>query len=384
MLIRLWDAGLDKYREPRDKVRRADMAAALKLAELPTKRHLTDPTYWIGRLGIDERGLRDLLAELGTPMRPAARTVPRGAVAKLARAARAREAESPPPSPRSVEAAVSEPEEPFEWRVIGHPRPIRFLSEKEVHGIHWALVNDFDADADPIDPPGVRDPDLLGSAVFRQHTSFGEDAKYPSVEMAAAALFHALVHDHPFHNGNKRTALVSLLVLLDENGMMLNEKCHEDELFELVLRLAQHRVTSGGRRGLADREVLFLAEWIRCRVRRVERGERPIQWRRLKQILASFHCDVALASGVGNRVNISRVVLESRRLVNRKRHLSTQVKYSDDGREAMVDTIKKIRRDLWLDDEHGIDSQSFYQRGGPTPLGFIVKYRKTLRRLAKL
>jgi hypothetical protein len=64
--------------------------------------------------------------------------------------------------------------------------------------------------------------------------------------------------------------------------------------------------------------------------------------------------------------------------------LTAQVKYADDGRDAQVHTIKEIRRRLQLDEEHGIDSFDFYQRGGVTPSEFIVRYRKTLKRLARL
>jgi len=378
LLIRLWDADLDQYREPGDKIKRRDLSAALKAARLPTKRQLVSPEYWMERLGLDEAGLRETLARVGLPMSPDARTLPRGAIAKLKRLVAQ-------PALETVYEKSGHDEEHVDdelvWKTIGQPRQIRLLSESEVESIHWELVRDFAADADPIDPAGVRDPDLLASAVFRQHTSFGDSLKYPSVEMAAAALFHALVHDHPFHNGNKRTALVSMLVLLDENAMMMKEDCAEDELFELVLRLAQHKVVPRGK-DLSDRETLFLAEWIKAHTRHIEKGERPVQWRRLRQILSAYGCQLTLLRG--NRVNITRVVQEPGRIRMRRRELTTQVKYTDEGREAPVHTVKKIRRDLHLDEEHGVDSQSFYAMRGPNPSLFIVKYRKTLKRLAKL
>lgn len=200
--------------------------------------------------------------------------------------------------------------------------------------------------------------------------------------MVAGALLHAIVHDHPFFNGNKRTALVSMLVLLDENGVM--PTCQEDELFQLVLRLAQHRLVARGA-DLADREVIAVAEWIHTRSRSIEKGDRPIQWRKLKQILRGFDCELFHPSGSGGRLNIRRLVTE-RGLFGRERRrsLATQVSFTDEGREAPRGTVKKIRRDLRLDEENGIDSLDFYQRGGPSASGFIVAYRKTLRRLAKL
>lgn len=379
-LIHLWEAGLDRYKDPKDRLRRRDVDAARHALGLPTARDLTDPGYWMARLQLDDRAFRQLLVDLGTPMAPDARTLPKGAVGRLKRYTSV----EAPTSAEEIRQA-REPEaiaEPFEWRTVGHTREVRPLTEKEVEAIHWELVRDFAQDADPIDPPGVRSPDLLASAVFRQHTALGEQTKYPTVEMAAAALLHAIVHDHPFYNGNKRTALISTLVLLDENAIM--PMCDEDELFQLVLRLAQHRLVPRGQ-DLADREAIHVAEWLHARSRNVEKGERPIQWRKLRQILRGFDCELWQPTGVGNRMNIRRIV-EERGLFGRvrKRTLATQVVYTDDGREAMVNTVKKIRHDLWLDEEHGIDSLDFYQPGGPSPSEFITKYRKTLKRLARL
>ena len=129
---------------------------------------------------------------------------------------------------------------------------------------------------------------------------------------AAAALLHSLVHDHPFHNGNKRTALVSMLSLLDKNGMMLT--CPEDGLFKLVVQLAKHSLTTGPRAELPDREVLSVATWLHGWVRRIKKGDRPLAWRRLKQILVRYDCELSIPGGGGNRINITRHVLRQGRL----------------------------------------------------------------------
>jgi death-on-curing family protein len=373
-LIRLWDAGLEKYADPADRIRRRDLQPALRALELPTRRDLTQPEYWCRQLGITRPELGQLLAELGSPMSRNAQTVPRGAVAKLRRRGRQSLAvEQVEETPRAT------PEPKFEWRVQGHKRELRLLTQAEVEAIHIELARDFERDADPIDPPGVRSAWLLGSAVFRQHTAMGGQSKYPTIEMAAAALLHAVVHDHPFHNGNKRTGLVAMLVLLDENGFMLI--CDEDDLFRMVVRLAQHKVVPPGR-DLPDREMSYLAEWICERSRGVDKSARPVQWRRLRQILRAFDCEVEIANG---KVNVERRLLEKARLGRtRARLVRTQVKYTDDGREATVQTIGKIRRDLELDDDHGVDSEQFYNRAGLVASAFIVKYRKTLKRLARL
>ena len=47
-------------------------------------------------------------------------------------------------------------------------------------------------------------------------------------------------------------------------------------------------------------------------------------------------------------------------------------------------TVRKIRRDLQLDHEHGYDEQDFYGKKPTRVDDFIAKYRKTLLRLARL
>ena len=194
---------------------------------------------------------------------------------------------------------------------------------------------------------------------------------------------HALVHNHPFHNGNKRTGLVSLHVFLDENGVTLT--CDEDALFKMVLQLAQHAIAMGPRHELPDREVIAVALWIKQQSRLLEKGDRAIPWRRLKQILSSYNCSFEFAS-VGNRINITRTVVKFTRILGRRKNvaLKTQTHYGDEGREVDKTQINHIRKDLELDDDHGIDSAAFYENAAIGGSDFIVRYRKTLRRLARL
>lgn len=68
----------------------------------------------------------------------------------------------------------------------------------------------------------VRDIGLLEAAAGRPMTSvFGEDA-YPTLESKAAALLHSIARNHPFADGNKRTATIAALFMLDVNGGQVN------------------------------------------------------------------------------------------------------------------------------------------------------------------
>jgi death on curing protein len=144
---------------------------------------------------------------------------------------------------------------------------IATLTADEILSIHWQLVDLFRTQGDPIWPAGPRDTNLLHSAVSRPATSLGKQDKYPGVEAKAAALFHSLVMDHPFHNGNKRTALVSLLVSLDRNDRRVTAT--DDELFAFVLGVAAR---SGVFAGSADEVVAAIEAWIdsNCIVTRLQ------------------------------------------------------------------------------------------------------------------
>jgi len=63
--------------------------------------------------------------------------------------------------------------------------------------------------------------------------------------------------------------------------------------------------------------------------------------------------------------------------------LHTQLYYNGDGQEISKGILKKIRKDLNLDDENGIDTYAFFSKGPLMATDFIAYYRKTLKRLAK-
>ena len=258
------------------------------------------------------------------------------------------------------------------WPIIGKSENVVQLRSGDVEAIHHALVDDFALSKDPISPPGVRDRGLLESALFRPQTSLGKADKYPTVSMSAAALLHSIVHDHPFFNGNKRTALVSMLVLLDKNNWVLT--LDQDDLYNFVIALASHNIVdrkSVPENELADAEVLKTSRWIQHNIRKIKRSEYPLKLRELERILKTFDCEISRSSSVGNRLNIT---------LGEK---STQIGYKYEGADVARNTIHKVRYDLGLDERSGVDSDVFYNRGPRIPK-FINQYRKVLDRLARI
>ena len=382
VLVGLWDAGIEGPESGDSQIPAGQEARARRLFSLADGKDESRVEYWLELTGKDRVEFTAWAAERGVLVGPATRRLPKNGARRLRRAIapEAHVRRSEPAAGVTAERAVPD----FAWRTIGSTAAVSGLTFEEVKAIHEHLEREFAASSDPIEPAGVRDENLLHSAVNRPFTSLGPTAKYPSVEMASAALFHSLVLNHAFFNGNKRTALVSLIVFLDRNERVL--AASERELFRFTLRVAQHSIVPTGADMLADREVLEIAQWVRQNSRVVDRREYVMKWRKLKQRLRESGCDMETAQ-VGNRLNVWRSEVAPRRGIMGRRisttlQLRTQVACAGNGTDADRDTIRKIRKDLHLDEEHGVDSSSFYR--GELVDSFITEHRRILYKLARL
>ncbi len=94
---------------------------------------------------------------------------------------------------------------------------------------------------------GIRDLGLIESALFRPQSTFSGEDLYPNILEKATVLVHSLLLNHAFVDGNKRTAIASLLVFLELNGISV--KCTSDELVDFALsvenkKLDKEKITS--------------------------------------------------------------------------------------------------------------------------------------------
>lgn len=79
---------------------------------------------------------------------------------------------------------------------------------------------------------GLRDPGLLEAALFRPQTGY-----YPSLVDEAAALWESLSQNHPFVDGNKRTAFAATYAFLFINGLRIVAR--DEDAQEFVLGLCE-------------------------------------------------------------------------------------------------------------------------------------------------
>lgn len=98
---------------------------------------------------------------------------------------------------------------------------VKYLSEGEVIAINEDMVSKFGG------LHGVKDSNMLSLAVGRPQMSVGFQDAYKTIFDKAAAMFHSIINNHPFLDGNKRTSLFSAVLFLEYNGWELDFKRKE-------------------------------------------------------------------------------------------------------------------------------------------------------------
>ena len=111
-----------------------------------------------------------------------------------------------------------------------------FLMVEEVLELHEEALDAFGGSA------GVRDQGLLASAVATPQASFGGEFLHRDLfAMAAAYAFH-LCKNHPFVDGNKRTAFYATLVFLERNGVAAPDEAGGERLADALIAIAEDRL----------------------------------------------------------------------------------------------------------------------------------------------
>ncbi len=114
----------------------------------------------------------------------------------------------------------------------------RYLTAEQVLFIHSRLITETGGEH------GVRDLSLLQAAVARPQATFDGDELDPDIFSKAVVLLESLVNNHPFVDGNKRTGITAVGLLLQLNGKSLTVRNPELVRFTLQVAQSQHEITA--------------------------------------------------------------------------------------------------------------------------------------------
>ena len=110
-----------------------------------------------------------------------------------------------------------------------------FLSLDEVLSLHADQIRRYGGSG------GTRDLGLLQSAMGSVSATFGGLFLHETMFEMAAAYLYGICRNHPFVDGNKRTAVAAALTFLEMNGLEI--EAGENEFYDLVIGVAEGRVT---------------------------------------------------------------------------------------------------------------------------------------------
>jgi death-on-curing protein len=111
----------------------------------------------------------------------------------------------------------------------------QYVALEEILRLHYQVIEDFGGSH------GVRDEGRLSSVVEApKQTVFGAE-QYPTIYDKAAVYLRNIIGDHPFSDGNKRTAITVSAIFLMRNGYDLSAS--PDELEDFTLSVATKKLT---------------------------------------------------------------------------------------------------------------------------------------------
>jgi death on curing protein len=120
----------------------------------------------------------------------------------------------------------------------------KYLSLEEILRLHFQLIEDFGGSH------GVRDEGRLKSVIEAPKQIIFGTEQYPSVFEKASVYLRNIIGDHPFSDGNKRTAITVNAIFLKRNGVSLS--AFPTELEDFTVKVATDHL-----------EIKEIANWLR-------------------------------------------------------------------------------------------------------------------------
>ena len=121
---------------------------------------------------------------------------------------------------------------------------MKYLKVKDVLLLHNLAINNFGGSH------GIRDLGLLESAVGRPQATYGGEELYPDIYLKGAALVHSLLLNHQFVDGNKRTAMFSVMEFMELNGYRMTAS--QDDVVKCAMWIENDKP-----------EIEEIAEWLK-------------------------------------------------------------------------------------------------------------------------
>jgi death-on-curing family protein len=262
---------------------------------------------------------------------------------------------------------------------------------------HFLIIDYFAEKKYGVGGVGPRSLDLLHSALSRQFTGYGGAKKWTGLFENCATLMFGLVMNHPFHDANKRTALLAVLSLLHRKKRIIT--LQQKKLDGLVVAIAGNALESyfvrearyeKALRSISgtndtDGTVRVIADFLRRNTRFRDDSARTVTYSELNTALKRHGFE--LRNPNGNYINVVRVeppkpakFLGIGGKPEREVFLA-QVGFPGWKDQVNRSALKTVREATRLTTRNGCDTQVLFEEAEPLS-SLISEYAEPLKRLA--
>lgn len=255
------------------------------------------------------------------------------------------------------------------------------LSEYDVLKAHYIVSDYFISEGDQV-VYGVKSFDLLSSAVSRQETEFGGVQKWSDEYHKMATLLYGITKNHAFEDGNKRTALLSLLLFFNKSNLQL--KCRQTVLELLIVRIAANALNEYDKYkyyiARDDPEVNFIADRIKSYTRKTSKKIYTITYAEFNRRLKQF--GVWLDNPNKNYINVyrNRIIVRFFFFKKKEKERILQIGFPGWKNQVNLKAIKSVLQTAGLTVENGVDSDVFFKDAEPA-YKLISDFKEPLARL---
>lgn len=255
------------------------------------------------------------------------------------------------------------------------------ICEDDILRAHYIIADYFIEEGEAV-VYGVKNYDLLSSATHRQVTNFGGIEKWETDFQKMATLLYGLVKNHAFHDGNKRTALLVLLLYIERCKLQL--RVEQSKLETLLIRIAANRLdeyTSFAKYINNDEPIInFIADLIKRYTRNQNKRYYAITFAEFNHKLNRFN--VRLCNPSGNYIDVHKIIEEKKMgLFTKQKDIKIkQIGFPGWKKQVNIKALKEVLKAAQLTAEYGVDSDVFFN--GEEPIYTLIhEYRGPLSRL---
>lgn len=241
---------------------------------------------------------------------------------------------------------------------------------------HYLICEYFESETGTVSLSGIKDYNLLASAVSRQSVSLGGKYKYETKIEKAATVFYGLVKNHAFHDGNKRTALLSLLYFLYKTGYVVSGSKRDFETLTECIAADNYDGYKQWEKYKAkeDGKILFIANRISSMTNKRDYSYKTLTYRELQAKLKQYGFELEVCGT--QEVNL---VYYKKGLFGKvKKQNLYQIGFKGWTKQVGEKSLKCILREVG--NKIDIDPGTFY-RGGEPMYKLIEEFEGPLSRL---